>query len=342
MAGFASLSQRFGEFVDSLAGKKVCVIGHAKPDGDCIGAQVATTRLLRSRGVEAFAVNADPVPRSLQALVRETPVESVDLQRMEGLPLIYVDCADERRVGPMTSRSLKGWRKLANIDHHISNTRFSENVFLDGASAATCELLACFAYDLGWEVDPVTAQALYYGILTDTGRFGYLATTQRVFRLCGRLVADGANPQRAAEELYERERLGRLKLLQRYLNSLEVLCEGQLCVGQVSQRDFIETGTCYEDTEGFVDFARSIETARVGLLIEERKTTCKASLRGKEAALRLDQVAARFGGGGHACAAGLSSSLDAATLRSQLVTEIQSRLREEESRRAPSEAERPG
>ena len=323
---FPGLSERFAAFAKGLKGERVCVMGHAKPDGDCIGSQVALTRLLRNLGVDAFAMNADPAPKALAFLIEETKVLPFEFGSLESLPLIYVDCADEKRVGPKTSVALAEHRMLANIDHHISNTKFSENDFVVSQAAATCEILAGIAYDLDWEIDAQTALALYVGILTDTGRFSYAATSPRVFELASRLVGDGASPTFASTHLYERERMQRLKLLERFLDSLALECDDRICIGVVRQQDFLDTGAAYEDTEGFVDYARSIDGVEVGILIEERKTMTKGSLRSNDAAYRMDRIAAAFGGGGHACAAGLSSPLKAEELKSGLLKAIGERL----------------
>ena len=157
------------------------------------------------------------------------------------------------------------------------------------------------------EFHQVSAQALYAGILTDTGQFRFNSTSRRCFQLAGELVERGASPATVGHELYERESPGRLRLLQRFLASLKQECGGRVCVGTLSDGLFEATGTSAEDTEGLVDYARSIEGVEIGVLIEERKDGCfKASLRAKDPVYRVDLVAAQFGGGGHACAAGLN------------------------------------
>lgn len=327
MSGYyPSLSAQLAEAAESWRGKRVCVIGHARPDGDCIGSQVALTRLLRTQGVDAFAANADIVPVGLSYLVESTVVEDAGKTDFNGVPLVYVDCADEQRVGPMTSRRLEANERWANIDHHISNTGFAGINLVDSASAATCEILAGLAFDLDWPVDEATAQALYAGILTDTGRFSYAATTSRVFELAARLVDCGALPERASRNLYDTHSFARLMLLRRFLGSLEIVCGGRVCVGVLAQTDYLETGANYEDSEGFVDFARATDDVLVGVLIEQRKTMTKGSLRGRAAPLRLDQVAALFGGGGHARAAGLSTDLPASILKERLIAALEQNL----------------
>ncbi len=325
-AYFPKLSETFSSLLKELKGCRVGVIGHARPDGDCIGAQVGLTRLLLNAGVDAVAINADKVPESLAFLNTETPIQLLPIPDIGDMPLVYVDCADEGRVGPKTSQALISNERVANIDHHISNTNFARINLVDVESAATCEILAGIALDLALPIDELTASALYVGLLTDTGRFGYGATTSRVFEICSRLVASGASPVTSARHLYESQPIERLMLLQRFLKSLTLELDGRLCVGELRQIDFIETGATYADTEGFVDYARSVDSAEVGLLIEERKTSTKGSLRGKDPVLRLDQIAGSFGGGGHACAAGLSSALSLAELKNGLIKAVESRL----------------
>jgi phosphoesterase RecJ-like protein len=198
-------------------------------------------------------------------------------------------------------------KPVAVIDHHISNVGYAEANLVDSASAATCEILAGVFFDNALPVDAQTAQALFTGIITDTGQFRFSATTRRCFLLAGELVARGANPTEAGYELYERESVGKLRLLQRFLATLKFEAGGRVCIGTLPPGIFEETGSNTEDTEGLVDYARGIDGVDIGALIEHRPDgSVKASLRGKEPAYRLDLVAGQFNGGGHACAAGLS------------------------------------
>jgi len=325
-AFFPDLSPGLAALADQLCGERTVVLGHAKPDGDCVGAQIALARLLQARGVEAVPCNADPPPSSLAFLQAETRVRTLDAEAARSLPAIYADCADPERVGGEASRALAGIRPFANVDHHISNTRFAERNLVDTTASATCEIVAGMALDLGWEIDAPAANALYAGVLTDTGRFGYASTSPRVFEICARLVEAGAAPAEATTALYATYSIPQLKLLERFLRSLELACGGRVCVGQLRQADFEATGANPEDTEGFVDYARAAREADIGVLLEERKSTVKGSLRAADGSWRLDQVARRFGGGGHAAAAGLSSDLPLDDLRAQLLQALEERL----------------
>jgi phosphoesterase RecJ-like protein len=260
--------------------------------------------VLRALGHEVFCANPDPVPRRLKFLTRDEPFYTSDALPAGDFSVIHVDCAD--RVRPGEKLNARFPEKTGNFDHHVSNDGYARHNFVDAGSAAACEILAGLFLDLGLPVDAITAQALYTGILTDTGQFRFHATTQRTFLLAAELMARGAVPSEAGYELYERETPGKLMLLQRFLASLRYECGGRLCIGILPDGVFAETGTTAEDTEGLVDYARAIDGVDVGVLVEERPGGIKASLRGKDPAYRLDRVAGRFNGGGHACAAGLN------------------------------------
>lgn len=323
---FPELTPIFKEFVETYARRKVCVIGHARPDGDCIGSQIALSEMLELSGVDVLAVNADRIPEAFNYLDGISRIGIVNPSGLGDLPLVYVDCADEFRVGPKTSEALADRRRVLNIDHHITNTRYAERNLIDADASATCEILAGIALDVGLDFGAPIAQAMYTGIVTDTGRFSYAATSSRVFELCSELVKRGASPQVATQNLFENETLSRMKLLERFLASLTLECDGKVCVGQLRQRDFVETNTSYQDTEGFVDYARTIKGVSVGVLLEERKTETKSSLRANRKELRVDQVAQLFGGGGHACAAAMSIRKPLDELRAGLLEALAERV----------------
>ena len=324
---FPALSEQFAVLLREIAGQKIAVIGHARPDGDCIGSQVALTRVLAASGIDAVCVNADPIPRRLQFLVGDMRFLRTDdvLQAKEQRAPIFVDCADHARAG----ERLKSYfaQPLAVIDHHLSNVGYARHNLVDSAAAATCEILAGIFFDNGLTIDAPAAQALFTGLMTDTGQFRFASTSRRCFVLAGDLVARGASPAEAGYELYERETEGKLRLLQRFLASLQLECNGRVCIGILPVGIFESTGSTTEDTEGLVDYARSIDGVDIAALIEQRPDgSVKASLRGKDPSFRLDLVAAKFNGGGHACAAGLNLKTGTADFYDRLVEAFRERL----------------
>lgn len=324
---FPALTEAFTRLRAALAGRPVAIVGHARPDGDCIGSQVALARVLSALGHDVICVNADPVPRRLQFLVQGMRFFRTDEVLALGgeRAAVFVDCADHARGG----ERLKAFfpRPVGVIDHHLSNAGYAEANLIDTDAAASCEILAGLLFDAGLPIDAQTAQALYAGILTDTGQFRFNATSRRCFQLAADLVACGAQPAVAGYELYERETAGKLQLLQRFLASLQMECKGRVCIGQLPAGVFAETGSTVEDTEGLVDYARCIEGVEIGVLIEARPDgVVKASLRAKNPVYRMDVVAAQFNGGGHACAAGLNLKMDAGEFYTRLVGVLAERM----------------
>jgi phosphoesterase RecJ-like protein len=323
---YTKFAGRFAVLLHKLEEQKAVVIGHQRPDGDCIGSQVALCRVLRSQGIDAVCMNPDPVPRRIKFLLGDTPFYLRDQLPPGDRFAIFTDCADHERAGEKVKLLYPA--PLACFDHHVSNVGFAKHNFVDTGSAATAEVLAGLFFDADITFDATTAQALYTGIMTDTGQFRFPSTSQRVFRLCAELVARGANPAQAGLELFERESSGKLKLLQNYISSLKLECGGRACIGVLRQGIFEEVDATVEDTEGLVDYARSIEGVEIGVLIEERPGTIKASLRAKHSSYRIDTVASQFGGGGHASAAGLNCTDTLAHFYPRLVAALEHRLAE--------------
>jgi bifunctional oligoribonuclease and PAP phosphatase NrnA len=293
------------ERLRALAGKPVVVLGHVRPDGDCIGAQVALTRVLRAIGCDAVAVNAHTVPRNQKAFVGDTPFflpgQVKDLGQRYA---ISVDCATKKRLGDDVLSRVGPIR--LNIDHHISNEKFADENFIYPAACATSEVLSCLFFDHGLPIDAVTSQALYVGIATDTGQFKFANTTRHSFEICCELMNLGADPASAARELYENEPYCKILLLRAFLESLKFELDGRVCVGILGPDIWQKTGASKEDTEGLVDYARDIEGVEIGVILEYRKGSVKGSIRAMHEEMRVDRLAAKFGGGGHAAAAGFN------------------------------------
>ncbi len=331
MSYYPEYAARFAQVLRDLDGRRVAVIGHQRPDGDCIGSQVALVRALRLRGIDAIGVNPDHVPRRIKFLVGDTPFYQRDQISHDGRLAVFTDCADQGRAGDRMRELYP--HPFACFDHHLSNGGFAMHNFVDTGSAATAELLAGLFLDAGIAIDPVSAQALYTGIMTDTGQFRFASTSQRVFALAGELLARGANPAQAGQELYERESLGKLRLLQHFIGSLRLECGGRVCIGVLPHGIFEQLGASVEDTEGLVDYARSLDGVAIGALIEERPGVIKASLRAQSAAYRVDSIAAQFNGGGHASAAGLNYHDSLAGFYPKLVAAFTQRLQEVDAAR---------
>lgn len=304
MSVFLKESTLFAQAISRLDDRPILVLGHKRPDGDCVGSQVGLTRALLALGKDAQAVNQDPIPRTLRKFVEGTPFLSPAEVKGGHYQIITVDCADHARVGEDLCNRFP--EVEMNIDHHVSNTLYGKENFILSDASATGEILAKFFFDSGFQVDKCTAEALYLGICTDTGQFCYSGTNGSVFEICRMLCDAGVRPSEIARELYEKEKPGRIQLLQRFLASFRMELQNRVCVGFIHGADFLETGTKPEDAENFVDYARSQDGVQIAVFIEERNGLIKGSFRAKDEKFRVDILAKEFNGGGHACAAGFN------------------------------------
>ncbi|HNX03896.1 MAG TPA: DHH family phosphoesterase [Opitutales bacterium] len=305
----------------SFSGAKAAVAGHVRPDGDCIGSQVALTRVLIALGCDAVAVNEHSVPRTQRNFVGDTPFflpgQVPDLRERR---VLSVDCASFKRLGTGVLSRI-GPVEL-NIDHHISNERFAAENYIYPSACATSEVLGCLFLDNALPVDAVTAQALYVGIATDTGQFKFASTTAHSFELCCELMARGANPAAAARDIYENESRAKIRLLTAFLQSLSFEFGGRVCIGILPESTFVLTGAEREDVEGLVDYARDIEGVEIGVCLEYRGGTVKGSFRAKDPSRRVDILASKFGGGGHAAAAGFNCDMAPETFYPAMIAAI--------------------
>lgn len=322
----AETGSAFRDLLARLAGKQVAVLGHLRPDADCIGSQVALCRCLNQLDIEAVCLNRHPTPRVLQPFVADTPWAEPDSFDPAGWIAVAVDCADPTRFGPEVRVHFSEF--FANIDHHRSNPGYAAHNLVDETSAATGEILAGLFLDCGIPIDVVMAQALYVAMATDTGQFRYAATSPRVFELCAELLRLGASPALASEHLFENEPFNKIDLLRRFLDTVTLEQQGRVCFGLLPYGIFEETGTLKEDAEGFVDYCRDIAGVEVGLLLEEYEPgRTKGSLRAKTAALHVDQLAKQLNGGGHAAAAGFNLNEPIEAVKQKALAAIEAHLK---------------
>ena len=127
-------------------------------------------------------------------------------------------------------------------------------------------------------------------------------TTPKTLKLSAQLIEYGANPNAIFKYIYQQESPEKMALLQRFLGNLHFYCDGNVCIGVVSNEDYALTGTNAEYTDGFVNFPRSISGVQLAALVYDRDDTTRVSLRCDDPALRLDLFAEKYHGGGHACA----------------------------------------
>ncbi len=299
---------------------------HIHPDGDAIGSVLALGLALKAMGKKVQLFNPSPIPMVYRFLPSVQEIkQTLDPDARFDVALV-LDCGDIDRIGAEAVAICKKCLVI-NIDHHITNTRFGDLQFIDVNACATAEILYHLIQKLPVPIDCAMATAIYTGILTDTGSFRFSNTNRSAFAICEKMIGLGADPYQVAQHVYGTYSLGRIKLLNLALDSLEISPNGKLSVMTLSQRMLRETGTQAEDIDGIINYARRIEDVKVAALIHE---LCDngAATRGKaryHVSLRSDsgvdvaKIAAQFGGGGHAEAAGFSIDSTLTDLKKQLM-----------------------
>lgn len=302
---------------------------HEGPDGDALGSLLGMHHLLTQLGKDSvmfMTAKEFPLPIEyrflpLEEVFHEPPADMADRT------VVFLDCGNIDRM-PVDWLSDGG--EILNIDHHHDNTRFGSINLVDEAAACTAELVFELAHELGAELTPEIATALYVGLVTDTGMFMYENTDARSHHVAAALIEAGVNVNEIYRRLYERVPSEKLKLIGRALDHVERRLGGALSVTYVSTEDYSATGADETLTEGIIDFIRALEGTAVAAVIRDRpgggESPRKASLRSTDGAVDVSQIARKMGGGGHRRAAGFSTDLGYDDLVDLLQAEIAAQL----------------
>jgi phosphoesterase RecJ-like protein len=281
----------------------VCVGGHIRPDGDCIGSELALALALRRQGKEVVCWNEDPLPQKYAFL---DPGHLVQIPKAgaEFDLVIALDCATFERLGSI-GPAVEHRKLLINIDHHQSNTRYGDLNWISDREASTGELVFRILRVAGWAITPAMADCLFTAVSTDTGSFQYSTTKPVTYHTAGELVKLGANLEKVCHEVYQSFPLSRVRLLKHLYSHFHLTGRDRIAYLWLKNRDFARTGADRDDTEGLIDHLRAIEPVVVACIFEEiEPELTRISLRSKSDAVNVSDIAAQFGGGGHRGAAG--------------------------------------
>ncbi len=310
-------------------GSRVVVAAHVNPDGDALGGALAMHLGLTRLGLHTTPTVGE-APLKVPAALAELPGVS-DLLPPGALPrpdevdlLVTIDSASPERLGRVASYLDAGVTSLV-LDHHASSTDFGDLRLVAPGAAATVQIVAALLHELDVEIDRDIATCLYVGLVTDTGRFGFSNTDRWVMELAGELIDAGAPHAELTSRLFDTRSLGELKLLGKALNRLEFVPDVALVHTHVTHEELADVGLGREAVEAVIDVVRSADLAEVALVLKPAPDdTWQGSLRSRD---RVDvgRIAAEFGGGGHAKAAGFTSEHD----REWIVQRVAKLLRED-------------
>ncbi len=306
--------------------RNVLLATHINPDGDAIGSLVAMGLALEALGKSTTLYCDSPIPAVYKFLPATDKITRKWAQANRFDTAIILDCGDFARVGE-AFLEIKKIETIINIDHHVTNTRFGDLEIVDTAACATAELIYKLIKKLGVSISPGMATSIYTGIFTDTGSFRFSNTNRAAFFICAEMVAIGMDPYKVAQNVYGTYSLGRIKLLNLALDSIEVTAGGKVSIMTLTRDMLAETKTQPEDIDGLINYARRIEDVKLAALLQEMEnespgsdgpTRFHVSLR-SDGSVDVAEIAAAFGGGGHAVAAGFNIDSPLEEIKAKIV-----------------------
>jgi phosphoesterase RecJ-like protein len=333
----SSLSHDLESVVAALAAAdRVLVATHENPDGDAIGSMSAAALALRGLGkqVRTYLHRDSTIPHEVNFLDTTGLEREIDPASLRGWTLLAVDCGNERRLGPDHAALRAAADKVVDIDHHHDNSRFGDANLVVGTASSSAEILAGVFDALGAEITPAIAEALYVGLVTDTGRFQYRTTSPAALRLGARLVEAGADVHKVFELVFESMPFGKLVLLGRVIANAVSYQEGRLLISHVTRADLQLAEGDEATTEGLIDNLRQVEGVEVAALIREQLPLEDGTITANRVSLRsrgmidVSLVARKSSGGGHKQAAGFSHPGSVDDIQRFIVSEIAAQLAE--------------
>jgi phosphoesterase RecJ-like protein len=305
--------------------RTICVVGHIRPDGDCIGSQLGLSLALRDQGKRVTCWNEDAMPDKLAFLDPEGLVQRPRPGKKFDC-VIATDCASFERLGKV-GKCLGNRKLFINIDHHASNTRYADINWISAKEPSCGELVFKLLKAAKWAVTPAIADCLFTAVSTDTGSFQYPTTLPGTFHVGAELVTKGANLAKICDEVYQSYSLSRVRLLKHVYNHFRLVNNNQIAYFWLKQSDYTRTGAQKDDSEGLIDHIRAIEPVVVACLFEEiAPGVTRISLRSKSDKVNVNEIAAQFGGGGHMAAAGARITGAPQTAQRQVIAAVKKAL----------------
>jgi bifunctional oligoribonuclease and PAP phosphatase NrnA len=314
------------------AAERLVVITHERPDGDALGSLLAMQQILTSMGKDCpmfIAEDEFPLPPEyglfeLSGLITEPPED------LDERTIVFLDCGNLER-NPAEAFQRPGVHIL-NIDHHHDNTRFGTVNLVVPEASCTAEIVWQLMHDLEVSLTLPTAEALYVGLITDTGKFMYQNTSALSHLMAAELIEAGVDVSEVYRRVYEGVPFGKLALLARGLANVERYDDGRLTLTSLSSGDFADSGAQESYSEGVIDHLRAVQGTAVAALVRDRIGDTnggqlrKVSLRSSDDRVDVSRIARAQGGGGHPQAAGFNTSMEWGELVDFLRREISQQL----------------
>lgn len=303
--------------------KSVLILTHTNPDGDAMGSSLALYNALKK--MEKNAAIFMPVPERTYSYLSgydEILTEGVNAQDYD--LCIALDSSDLERLGE-GKEYFEAIENTIVIDHHITNQSFADINYLNAVASSTSENLTVVLATMDVAINKDIAEALYTGILTDTGAFRYNVQPE-TFEFVAMLLETGIDIAKIYRRLFDLTTYTKTKLTARALERLELLEEGRVTFTYITAQDKEELGIEQDETEGIVNYGRNIEGVEVSIFVKEQEGKWKISMRANDY-VDVSVIASKYAGGGHLRAAGFESVMTLEQIKVTLLEEIRKQLK---------------
>lgn len=291
------------------------ILTHISPDGDTLGSAYALALGLISKGKRAFVVCNDEIPHKYDYIARAAALKSFDYKT-----IISVDVADAKLLGSLYEKYSD--KIELNIDHHISNTRYAKNLYLDETASATAECIYDVLTELNVEFTTLIANALYTGIATDTGCFKYSNVTPKTHLIAAELYKYGIDAAEINRIMFDTKSKNRIELEKMVLETAEFLFDERVLLLTVTTEMQEKSGCEQSDLEGVAVISRSVEGVLCGVSIKQTDPDVyKVSLR-TYPPLDASYICGMLGGGGHKAAAGCTLEGSLKDVKEQIIAAV--------------------
>ena len=300
--------------------RKIALLPHENIDGDALASCLALKNFIESVGGSAVIVVEGDIPSNLKFLDGDYIIYSPDAALPDFDTAVAVDCGNTDRFENRAYIFERAETKIV-IDHHETNHGFGDLFIVSPDSAATCEIIYDFFEKFGVPISDETAKFLYTGIVTDTGCFRFSNTTPRTFQIALNLVKTGVDSAQICSNVFESKRIQQLKIEAAAIEKAVFYHSGRTVISYITQEMIDKTGATDGDMNNISSILRSIDGVSTAVALKDKNGTVKISMRSDES-VNVADLCALFGGGGHACAAGATSTLGADEITAKIVPVI--------------------
>lgn len=315
----------FNAVIDFIKREKAfTVLSHISPDADTLGSALALYALLVRLGKTVEVVCANPVPKIYLFLPNAEQVIAPE-NAVGHKNVISCDCADLPRCGRATSLFTNA-ETTAAIDHHVTNPKFAMINLVVPDAAATAEIIHELYIRMDMPIDEVAMKCLYAGIVTDTGNLSYSNTTPNALRIIADFVEQGLDISRLNRCIYRTIPYSKTRLQGFVISRMQLEHNGEIGIAVLTRAQRLEFNATDEDCEGIVDCVRDVDSVKIGAFIRESSDgTFKVSLRSKDVG-DVCRIAEKYGGGGHARAAGYTAKSPLTTVVADVIRDAANEL----------------